>query len=274
MTFDKLLKNWISENNLKASVGYDRFGKSTYWSWINGLSIPSDNKIPEISDKTGISVNVITSSINESRKNIEAKKKKRTPIPAPSTRTLGKMLGEWMEINNVTRKYAREVFGFGFDKWILDQCLPADGRVSEISNKTGYTEAEISEGMRLTKEYMRYVKDGRKQVEKFNKKYNTEPLVDGHDDKEVIEEAEAVRKLKDALTREDIAKSHTASDEQIRQMITEARSGDSFDTLIDSYAEKKSARDRLSEQIKQLSKAIEDIDTELKTLKDKIRRAA
>lgn len=271
MTFDLLLKKWISDNNLKASVGYERFGKSKYWAWINGTSVPSDNSIPEIQDKTGLSIKELTDSINESRKCIEERKKARKPNQSPNTRTLGKMLGEWLSINNFTRKYAREVFGFGFDKWILDQCIPAENRIAEISDKTGYTENEIIDGMKNTNDYMR--KTSGRKVHEF--KITTEKqLVEGHDNKEVIAEADAVRKLTDALTREDIVKSYSLSDEKIKRAIDDARSGESFDQLIDSYAEKKAAKDRLAEQIKQLSKAIEDIDTELNTLKDKIRRAA
>lgn len=293
MTFDKLLKKWISDNNLKASVGYERFGKSKYWAWINGSSVPSDNSIPEISDKTGLPFNVITDSINESRKCIEERKKASKQKQSPNTRTLGKMLGEWLSINNFTRKYAREVFGFGFDKWILDQCIPAENRIAEISDKTGYTESEIIDGMRNTNDYMR--KTSGRKVHEF--KITTEKqLVEGHDNKEVIAEADAVRKLKEGIEginmnhSDDCAKDTTAKpDSLMAERITvgnpllnpniimevpKPQENESFDNLLVKFAETYKQIGDIEKQIGKLQALQSDLEMKLVTIKKQIRSAA
>ena len=184
------------------------------------------------------------------------------------TRTFGNLINEWMATNGLSRKVGAERFGTSFDNWVNDRNAPRDDRIPEVSDKTGYPIDTIQACISNTREKIRKASEEKQRLMRAKNK----PVE--HTQAELEEEANAVRKLTNALTREDIAKSYSLSDEKIKRDIDDARNGESFDTLIDIYAEKKSERNRLAEQLKQLSKAIEDIDTELVTIKNKIRRVA
>ena len=265
MTFDKLMKKWISDNNLKMSVGYDRFGKSTFWNWCNAKSVPYDNKITDIADKTGLSFNVITDSINESKKkmamsntNGKSLKHKR---PEPSTNTIGKMLGEWLEINSISRKQAREIFGYGFDTWIIDKCAPHKTRIKEISDKTGFTEDEIREGIKNTEAYIKG-SEPKKEPEK-------EPE---HTMDELINEADAVRKLKAGLAA--LVTPETITAQVVHSPLELTLDDSEFDTLVISYAEAYKQRCDVENEMKALQDKLDQINSSLNSIKNKIRSVA
>lgn len=259
MTFDKLIRNWQTTNGLKMSVGYERFGKATFWGWLNG-KIPLESSIPDISDKTGLPIADIEKSISESKAQRDIKRQKRVSTKG---NTLGKMLGEWMEINSISRKQAREIFGFGFDTWIIDKCVPLDKRVKELSDKTGYTEAEIRQGMRNTKESLN----------------GTEPKKEPeHTQAELVEEADAVRKLKAGL--EAIVTPETVVERVICPPLEDkptanviAGNDEGLDVLLTSYAEAYNEKQELLKKLQILNDRIEDVNNSLITIRNSIRRA-
>ena len=191
------------------------------------------------------------------------------------TKTLGKMMEDWLVINGINRNEARRRFGFGFDKWILDQCVPKADRIPEISDKTGYTISEIEEGVRLTKEHLLQVKQGKEQVRKFNLKYHPElmkkpePVNDG-----LAEEQEAVRKLKDALGK--IPNKALVSMDVIPEQINfnEPKKDENFDILLESYARTYNEKERLLQRIAEMNERITEIDNQLVTIKNNLRRSA
>lgn len=289
MTFSKLMKKWMHDNNIESSVGYERFGKTTFWNWMSNKSVPTDNRIPEISDKTGISVKDITDAINESRANAMRVNDR----PAPTGDTLGKMLGRWMKRNGLTRKDTRSLFGFGFDKWILDQCVPAESKIGEISKITGYPVEELNDGIRRTREHMQFLKDGKSQVAKFNRKYGK---VEEHTQQELEEEADAVRKLKAGLEEinmnhsDDCAKDTTDKPDPLMEERTtvgnpllnpniimevpEPKEKESFDNLLVRFAETYKQIGDIERQIVKLQALQSDLEMKLMTIKKQIRSAA
>ena len=191
--------------------------------------------------------------------------------------TIGKMMEDWLTINGINRAEARSRFGFGFDKWILDQAVPKADRIPEISDKTGYSVNELNEGIRLTKEHLLQVKQGKEQVRKFNLKYHPE-LIKKNEQKPVDDdmktEADAVRKLRQALA--DIPKESLVDIDTIPKSVnfTETKKDENFDILLESYAKTYNEKERLLQRIEEIKERIIELDNQLGTIKNSLRRTA